>query len=81
MGRGTAKILGEMTQSKEGPTRRMELSNKTAAEQLADERDLVKRLRAWYIAPGRQRDLLKSENEAFQAVIRLLEQRTRLKKR
>jgi hypothetical protein len=58
----------------------VELPQQTAAEQLAQERDLLKRLRAWYIAPGRQRDLLKSENEAFQAVIRLLEQRTKLPK-
>ena len=58
----------------------MELPKQTAAEQLAHERDLLKRLRAWYIAPGRQRDLLKSENEAFQAVIRLLEQRTKTPK-
>jgi hypothetical protein len=57
----------------------MELPQQTAAEQLAQERDLLKRLRAWYIAPGRQRDLLKSENEAFQAVIRVLEQRTKMK--
>jgi hypothetical protein len=58
----------------------MELPQQTAAEQLAQERDLLKRLRAWYIAPGRQRDLLKSENEAFQAVIRVLEQRTKMKR-
>ena len=56
----------------------MELPKQTSAEQLVHERDLVKRLRAWYIAPARQRDLLKSENEAFQAVIRSLEQRTRM---
>ena len=42
--------------SQRGP---MELPQQTAAEQLAHERDLLKRLRAWYIAPGRQRDLLK----------------------
>jgi hypothetical protein len=58
----------------------MDLPQQTAAEQLAHERDLLKRLRAWYIAPGRQRDLLKSENEAFQTVIRLLEKRTKVKK-
>ena len=57
----------------------MELPKPTAAELLAHERDLLKRLRAWYVAPGRQRDLLKNENEAFQAVIRLLEQRTKTK--
>jgi hypothetical protein len=59
----------------------MELPKPTAAEQLAHERDLLKRLRAWYTAPGRQRDLLKNENEAFQAVIRLFERRTKMKKR
>jgi hypothetical protein len=58
----------------------MDLPKQTAAEQLAHEQDLLKRLRTWYIAPGRQRDLMRSENEAFQAVIRLFEQRTRTKK-
>ena len=57
----------------------MALPKKTEAEQFAQERDLLKRLRAWYIAPGRQRDLLKTENEAFQAVIRLLERLTKTK--
>jgi hypothetical protein len=71
-------VLSETAQGEEELARSMALPQPTTAEHLAHERDLLNRLRAWYIAPGRQHDLLKSENEAFQAVIRLLEQRTKM---
>lgn len=55
----------------------MDLPRKTEAERLAQERDVLKRLNACYRTPGVERDLLKAENEAFQAVIRVLERRTK----
>ena len=62
--RSPTKAAGELIEKRPEPLHRLRVKQ---------------RLRAWYIAPGRQRDLLKTENEAFQAVIRLLERLTKTK--
>ena len=53
----------------------MSLAKKTVAELQAQENELHKALRAWYMIPGLQRELRNKENEAVQIVLEVLDRR------
>jgi len=64
-----------------GATRRrdnveqMALTKKNASQLQAQENDIHKALKAWYLTPGIQRDLRNKENGAVQTVLEVLERR------
>ena len=53
----------------------MALIKKNTSDLQAQENDIHKALKAWYLAPGIQRDLRNKENEAVQTVLEVLERR------
>ena len=50
-------------------------TKKSSTELQAQENDLYKALRTWYMIPGIQRELRNKENEAVQQVLETLERR------
>lgn len=50
---------------------------KSPSELQAQENDVHKALRAWYMIPGIQRELRNKENEAVQMVLETLDRRRR----
>ena len=48
---------------------------KSASEIQAQENEIHKALKTWYLTSGLQRELLKRENEAVQTVLEVLERR------
>ena len=53
----------------------MALLKKNALQLQTQENDIHKALKAWYLTPGKQRDLRNKENEAVQTVLEVLERR------
>ena len=53
----------------------MALLKKNASQLQAQENEIYKALKAWYLTPGIQRDLRNKENEAVQTVLEVLERR------
>ena len=53
----------------------MVLIKKNPSELRTQENEIHKALKAWYLAPGMQRELRKKENEAVQMVLEILERR------
>lgn len=53
---------------------------KSPAEIQAQENEIHKALRAWYLTPGMQRELRNKENEAVQMVLEILERRRKAAK-
>ena len=49
--------------------------NKNTSQLQAQEHDIHKALKVWYLTPGIQRDLRNKENEAVQMVVEVLERR------
>ena len=53
----------------------MVLLKNTTSPRQTQENDIHTALKAWYLAPGIQRDLRNKENEAVQTVLEVLERR------
>lgn len=53
----------------------MAFIKKNASELQHQEHEIHKALKAWYIAPGIQRELRNKENEAVQTVLEILDRR------
>jgi hypothetical protein len=53
----------------------MALIKKDASQLQAQENDIHKALKTWYLTPGIQRDLRNKENAAVQTVLAVLERR------
>jgi hypothetical protein len=53
----------------------MAIIKKDASPLQAQENDILKGLKAWYLTPGVQRDLRNKENVAVQTVLEVLERR------
>jgi hypothetical protein len=53
----------------------MALLKKNASQLQAQENEIYKALKAWYLTPGIQRDLRHKENGAVQTVLEVLERR------
>jgi hypothetical protein len=53
----------------------MAFLSKNASQLQAQENDMHKALKAWYLTPGIQRDLRNKENGAVQTVLEVLERR------
>lgn len=58
----------------------MAMIKKTASELHAQETEIHKALKAWYLTPGMQRELRIKENEAVQTVLEIFERRRRTSK-
>lgn len=58
----------------------MAMIKKTASELQAQETEIHKALKAWYLTPGMQRELRIKENEAVQTVLEIFERRRRTSK-
>lgn len=55
-------------------------TKKDPAELQAQENEIHKMLRAWYLIPGMQRELRNKENEAVQMVLEIFEKRKKAAK-
>ena len=53
---------------------------KTASELQAQETEIHRALKAWYLTPGMQRELRIKENDAVQTVLEIFERRRRTTK-
>ena len=58
----------------------MALIKKSPSELQAQEAEIYKALRAWYLTPGMQRELRNKENEAVQMVLEILDRRRKATK-
>ena len=58
----------------------MAMIKKTASELQAQETEIHRALKAWYLTPGMQRELRIKENDAVQTVLEIFERRRRTTK-
>ncbi len=54
----------------------MAFIKQSASDLQAQERDIHSALKTWYLTPGMQRELRRTENEAVQTVLEVLRLRT-----
>lgn len=78
-GRQTSRIPFRLS-ARHGNLYAMAPTKKDPAELQAQENEIHKALRAWYLIPGMQRELRNKENEAVQMVLEIFEKRKKAAK-